>query len=75
MDNCTPTVAPTSGSKPIDPDPHGKDVQLQDKWRYASVVGIMMYLASNSRPEITLMVHQCARFTHGTKYSHKKAIL
>eukprot|EP00957_Ditylum_brightwellii_P150949 11494150-Ditylum_brightwellii.AAC.1 len=35
----------------------------------------MMYLASNSRPEITVAVHQCARFTHGTKRSHKKAIL
>eukprot|EP00957_Ditylum_brightwellii_P137072 10451694-Ditylum_brightwellii.AAC.1 len=35
----------------------------------------MMYLASNSRPEITFTVHQCAMFTHGTKHSHEKAIL
>eukprot|EP00957_Ditylum_brightwellii_P050510 3831205-Ditylum_brightwellii.AAC.1 len=35
----------------------------------------MMYLTSNSRPEITFAVHQCTRFTHGTKYSHEKAIL
>eukprot|EP00957_Ditylum_brightwellii_P106588 8131664-Ditylum_brightwellii.AAC.1 len=35
----------------------------------------MMYLARNSRLEITFVVHQCARFTHGTKYLHEKAIL
>eukprot|EP00957_Ditylum_brightwellii_P131478 10027989-Ditylum_brightwellii.AAC.1 len=35
----------------------------------------MMYLASNSKSEITFAVHQCARFTHGTKHSHEKAIL
>eukprot|EP00957_Ditylum_brightwellii_P197145 15020490-Ditylum_brightwellii.AAC.1 len=75
MENCNPAVAPTSGSKPLGPDPHGKDVQLQDKWSYTSVVGIMMYLASNSSPEITFAVHQYAGFSHGTKHSHEKAIL
>eukprot|EP00957_Ditylum_brightwellii_P189909 14457325-Ditylum_brightwellii.AAC.1 len=59
MKNCNPAVAPISGPKPLDPDPHGKDVQLQDKWSYASVVGMMKYLAS-SRPVITFAVHQCA---------------
>ena len=34
-----------------------------------------MYLASNSHPEISFAVHQCARFTHGTKHIHKKSIL
>eukprot|EP00957_Ditylum_brightwellii_P033815 2562532-Ditylum_brightwellii.AAC.1 len=60
MENCNPTVAPTSRPKSLGPDPHGKDVQLQDKWSYASLVGMMMYLVSNSRPEITFVVHQCA---------------
>ena len=39
------------------------------------VVGMLMYLASNSHPEISFAVHQCARFTHGTKHIHEKAIL
>eukprot|EP00957_Ditylum_brightwellii_P071091 5403503-Ditylum_brightwellii.AAC.1 len=75
MDNCNQAVASTSGSKSLGPDPHGKGVQLQNKWSYVSVVAMMMYLASNSKPEITNVVHQCARFTHGTKRSHEKAIL
>ena len=37
---------------------------------YASVIGMMLYLASNTRPDISYAVHQCARFTHNTKVSH-----
>ena len=57
MENCNSAVALTSGPKPLGPDPQGKGVQLQDQWSYASVVGMMMYLASNSRSEITFAVH------------------
>eukprot|EP00957_Ditylum_brightwellii_P154106 11728376-Ditylum_brightwellii.AAC.1 len=60
VENCNPTVALASGPKTLGPDPHGKDIQLQDKWSYASVVNMMMYLASNSRPEITFAVYQRA---------------
>eukprot|EP00957_Ditylum_brightwellii_P093068 7086401-Ditylum_brightwellii.AAC.1 len=52
MENCNPAVAPTSWPKPLGPGPHGKDVQLQDKWSYASVIGLMMYLANNSERKI-----------------------
>eukprot|EP00957_Ditylum_brightwellii_P088456 6737061-Ditylum_brightwellii.AAC.1 len=75
MENCNPAVTPTSGPKPLGPDPYSKDVQLQDRWSYALVVGMMMYLASNIKPKITFVVHQCARFSHGTKHLHEKAIL
>ena len=35
---------------------------------------MLLYLASNSRPEIAYAVHQCARFTHNPKASHAKAV-
>jgi hypothetical protein len=41
---------------------------------YASVVGMLMYLASNSRPDISFAVHQCARFTHSPRASHGIAV-
>jgi hypothetical protein len=47
---------------------------MNESWNYASVVGMLMYLAANSRPEIAFAVHQCARFTHSPKQSHAKAV-
>ena len=38
---------------------------------YASVIGIMLYLESNTIPDISFAVHQCARFIHNTKASHE----
>ena len=46
-----------------------------EKWSYSSVVGMLLYLASNSRPDIAFATHQCARFTHSPKASHEAAIL
>jgi hypothetical protein len=36
----------------------------QEQWNYASVVGMLMYVSSSTRPDIQFAVHQCARFTH-----------
>ena len=35
---------------------------------------MMLYLASNTRPDISFSVHQCARFTHNTKVSHETSV-
>ena len=43
-------------------------------WSYASVVGMLMYLASNSHPDIAYAVHSCARFTHCPKCVHELAL-
>ena len=59
------------------PEPLGKDekgAKACEKWSYASVVGMMMYLSSNSRPDIAFAVHQAARFTHNPRHSHEQAL-
>ena len=43
-------------------------------WEYDSVVGMLMYLYRNSRPDKNFAVHQCARFTHNPDSSHAEAI-
>ena len=44
------------------------------KWKYAAAIGMLMYLAQNSRPDIAFAVHQCARFLHNPKASHEEAV-
>ena len=51
-------------SSPLGTDSTG--AHRKDIWNYASVIGMMMYLASNAHPGIQFAVHQCARFTHCT---------
>ena len=64
-------------STPAEPRPLGKDKDGPDhseNWSYPSVVGMLLYLAGNSRPDIAFAVHQAARFTHAPKQSHAKAV-
>jgi hypothetical protein len=45
-----------------------------EDWEYASIVGMLMYLAANTRPDIAYAVHQAARYTHNPRASHAVAI-
>jgi hypothetical protein len=56
-------------STPADAKPIGKDengTQCSETWSYPSVIGMLMYLASNSRPDIAYAVHSSARFSHSS---------
>ena len=59
-------------SKPLPKDDLGPTTV--ECWSYSSVVGMMMYLTSNSRPDIAFAVHQCARFTHSPKRVHEHGL-
>eukprot|EP00957_Ditylum_brightwellii_P153525 11685285-Ditylum_brightwellii.AAC.1 len=54
-------MAPTSSPAPLGPDPQGKGPQYEHLWKCSSVLGMLMYLASNRHPEISFAVQQCAR--------------
>jgi hypothetical protein len=43
-------------------------------WAYDAVIGMLMYLAGNTRPDISYAVHQAARFTHCTQRSHAAGV-
>ena len=53
---------------------HEEGPGRKEHWSYASVIGMMIYLSSNSRPDIAFAVHQCARFTHCANNQHEIAI-
>jgi hypothetical protein len=64
-------------STPADPKTLGKDPDgkpFNKQWSYASVVGMLLYLSGNSRPDIAFAVNQAARFTHDPKDSHAIAV-
>ena len=71
MIDCNSKRTP-AGINPLGTDADGEEVK--ESWNYASVIGMMMYLASNAYPEIQFAVHQCARFTHCPKQSHAQAV-
>ena len=59
-------------------EPLGKDENgdpANGSFSYASVIGMALYLCGHSRPDIQFAVSQCARFIHGTKRSHEKALI
>jgi len=72
MQDCNKKWTPAS-TIPLGTDPNGQ--RFDATWDYAAAIGMLLYLSSNSRPDIQYAVHQCARFTHTPKMSHQQAIL
>ena len=67
----------TSKSTPAEKAPLKKDEfgpPCTEGWNYRSVVGMLMYLATNSRPDIAFAVNQCARFSNNPRRIHEVAL-
>jgi hypothetical protein len=45
-----------------------------EAWNYRSVLGKLNYLANNTRPDISMAVHQCARFCSAPRALHELAV-
>ena len=67
LENCnnkyTPAVKEALGQ-----DPRGSP--FSNEFSYPSIVGMLQYLANNTRPDITYAVSQCARYTHCPTEKH-----
>jgi Reverse transcriptase (RNA-dependent DNA polymerase) len=72
MSNCNPCPTPSTPNQPLAKDPDGEP--MSEVWSYPSVVGMLLYLSNNSRPDLVFAVSQVARFTHDPKQSHAAAI-
>ena len=48
--------------------------EMSDSWNYRSIVGMLLYLTTNTRPDIAFAVSQVARFSHQPKQSHANAV-
>ena len=64
---------PTPVGKPLlHKDLTGKP--RKEEWNYRTAVGMLSYLQANSRPEMSMAVHQTARFCNQPMLLHEKAI-
>ena len=75
--NTTGLLHSHSATTPANKEALGSDSNgppAQEHWDYRSVVGMLMYFASNSCPDIAFAAHQCACFSHCPKASHEVAV-
>ena len=66
-------IRPTPAVKPL----LHKDLDGPDRkcdWNYRQAIGMMTYLQNTTRPDISMAVHQCARFSIDPKLSHERAV-
>jgi hypothetical protein len=63
---------PTPATAILHADTEG--LARQESWNCPSVIVQLNYLAQNSRPGISFVVHQCARFSKDLKDLHEKAV-
>ena len=71
MTDCNTNRTPTT-KEALSMDEEGE--RMEDNWNYRSVIGMMLYLATNTRPDIAFGVSQVARFSHNPKKSHASAV-
>jgi hypothetical protein len=70
MEDCNPNFLPATA--PLGSDPDG--LPMSEKWSYSSIIGMMLYLSTNTRCDIAFAVSQVARFSSNPKQSHATAI-
>ena len=64
---------PTPAVKPVlSKDAEG--LPRKRHWNYRQAVGMLNYLQSTTRPDISMAVHQTARYCIGPRLSHERAI-
>lgn len=74
LEKCNSTRTPAD-TKPLGTDMHGNACSRQDRWQYSSIIGMMLYLAGNTRPDIAFAVNQAARHTHHPRAVHEEALV
>ena len=71
MTLCSPNKTPTSQTA-LGSDPEGPPIK--ENWKYPSVVGMLLYLSTNTRRDIAFAVSHVAQFTSNPKLSYALAV-
>jgi hypothetical protein len=71
MEDASPNSTPTS-STCLGSDKDGEP--YQEQWNYRAIIGMLLYLSTNTRADIAFAVSQVARFSADPKKSHATAV-
>ena len=74
MEHCNGLKTLTKVEAHLGIDTNGSEANIDCPNFYASVIGMMLYLVSNTRTDITFALHQYAWFIHNTKSSYETAV-
>ena len=70
MEHCNWFPTTKKVEAPLATDYHGSEAKRDWANSYASVIGMILCLALNKRPDIFFDIHPYDCFTHNTKVSH-----
>ena len=71
MTNCNPNTIPAALNA-LGSDKEGEP--MSERWNYRGICGMLLYLSTNTRPDITFAVSQVCRFSTDPKKSHATAV-
>ena len=71
MTDCNPNSVPTTQNT-LGTDAEG--APMDETWNYRAICGMLLYLSTNTRPDIAYAVSQVCRFGHSPKKSHATAV-
>ena len=74
MDHCNGLQTHNKFEAPLGTDTHCYEAKRDWPNPYDSVIEIILYLTSNTRPDIYFAVHKCSRFTHKIRVSHEMSV-
>jgi hypothetical protein len=62
----------TPATQVLQPNPNA--APFDAPWNYRSIIGKLNFLAQNTRPDISMAVHMCARFVNQPNRTHQDAV-
>jgi hypothetical protein len=72
MENCNPNWTPAATSA-LGMDPESSEL-MTEEWSYPSVVGMLLYLLTNTRPDIAFVISQVICFSYSPNQSHASGV-
>ena len=72
QDNTKPQSIPACSTKLLHKDTDGESTEAN--FHYRSVIGKLNFLEKTTHPDISVSIHQCARFQDNSKKSHIQAV-